>query len=420
MDAMADSRRIAIVSQHLDQLGLDDANSVGSCSRELASELAKQFEVAVYGRAHSKNRQDLPGVKFRFIHENRGDRIAGRFLRRTRRLHPLFNRGFPITTSTSRLASPFWGRAVARDLAKWSPDLILVQHNARRVPLIKRLLPDVTTILLLHQVPFEQERTASYRKAILRADVVAAVSPFTAEATEEYIGRPVSLIRNGVRDKFIETNRIRSDKGPRLLFAAAVSPEKGLHILCGAFARILEELPDATLTIIGGTGARNVANVFPHSNEAYMVEARAMFHGDYRRHIVEQLPTRVVDRIAFRGFVASAELYAAFASADILSMPSLWDESFGLPVVEAMAAGVPVVATESGALPWLVDNNRAGIIVPKGDEAALAKAIINLWKDKNQFARIAKAGKERAINNFLWSKSVEDLLALAPMITKHK
>ncbi len=104
------------------------------------------------------------------------------------------------------------------------------------------------------------------------------------------------------------------------------------------------------------------------------------------------------DRIEFVGAVATADLPAFYRSLDVLAVPSLttasWVEQFGRVAVEAMACGVPVVASDSGALPDVVGG--AGLLVPPGDADALRTALLDVADDPWRHARVHEAAIERA------------------------
>ncbi|HEY0188902.1 MAG TPA: glycosyltransferase [Cellulomonas sp.] len=103
-------------------------------------------------------------------------------------------------------------------------------------------------------------------------------------------------------------------------------------------------------------------------------------------------------RITFEGHLAGAELTVFYRSLDVLAVPSVpapgWLEQFGRVAVEAMALGVPVVASDSGALRDVVGG--AGVLVPPGDAAALADALAAVRDDPAHAARLRAAGTERA------------------------
>jgi glycosyltransferase involved in cell wall biosynthesis len=91
-----------------------------------------------------------------------------------------------------------------------------------------------------------------------------------------------------------------------------------------------------------------------------------------------------------------------YAEAEVAVVPSLY-EGFSLPAVEAMACGVPLVATTGGALPEVVgDDGVSGLLVPPGDPDALAAALLRAFGDPTLRARIGEAGRKRALERFTW------------------
>jgi glycosyltransferase involved in cell wall biosynthesis len=90
-------------------------------------------------------------------------------------------------------------------------------------------------------------------------------------------------------------------------------------------------------------------------------------------------------------------------------VPSVY-EGFGFPAAEAMACGVPVVASDGGALPEVVGN--AGVVVPARNERALAGAIDALYADKEMMTAFATEGKNRVHREFNWTRAVEKMVAV--------
>jgi glycosyltransferase involved in cell wall biosynthesis len=87
-------------------------------------------------------------------------------------------------------------------------------------------------------------------------------------------------------------------------------------------------------------------------------------------------------------------------------IPSL-EEGFGIPAAEAMGCETPVVASDAGGLPEVVEHGVTGLIVPRGDATALAEAIGSLLADPVRRARMGRAGRERALRLFDWDRSAE-------------
>ncbi len=104
--------------------------------------------------------------------------------------------------------------------------------------------------------------------------------------------------------------------------------------------------------------------------------------------------------------VSIEELVRLYNRNQILVSPSL-HEGFGLPAVEAMACGVPVVATRAGALSEIIEDGVTGVLVPPADADALAQALRRLLADPELCHRMGQAGRERVLKNFTWRRTAE-------------
>jgi glycosyltransferase involved in cell wall biosynthesis len=180
-----------------------------------------------------------------------------------------------------------------------------------------------------------------------------------------------SFPRSGVVYSGIEPARFRTPGGPhperwegRLLYVGRLDPRKGIDTAL----RALAALPGATLSVIGrGPDAER----------------------DRLGRLAGQLG--VEDRVTF-GEAERSELAAVYAAADALVFPSEWQEPFGLVPLEAMAAGVPVVATaDGGSAEFLVDGQNC-LVFPPGDDAALVAAIGRLAGDAELRRALVEAG----------------------------
>jgi glycosyltransferase involved in cell wall biosynthesis len=154
--------------------------------------------------------------------------------------------------------------------------------------------------------------------------------------------------------------------------AGRLSPEKGVPVLVTAAAEVLRELPGSRFIVFG--------------------------EGTQRPAIERMIATNGLrGRFVLPGF--RTDLDCLLPSADLFVLPSLTE---GMPnvVLEASAAGVPVVATAVGGTPEVIAHGRTGYLVPKGDADRLAQAIIELLKDEPRRLQLAQAGREFVRTHF--------------------
>lgn len=116
------------------------------------------------------------------------------------------------------------------------------------------------------------------------------------------------------------------------------------------------------------------------------------------------------DRVHIEG--SSDDVRTWIAAADLVVVPSRWQEAFGLAVVEGLAARRPVIATTAGAIPELIEHGRTGMLVPPGDPAALGEAIRACLDDAPMASGLARAGHEEAHRRFGFERLTAELTEL--------
>ena len=167
------------------------------------------------------------------------------------------------------------------------------------------------------------------------------------------------------------------------LFAGAIRPEKGVDYLARAFARLSEENANACLAIAGGSKLW-IEEGWLQGNRLDATE----------RQVLEILAPAIARNRAFMlGIVPPAEIDAYYAASDIFVLPSMFQETFGLVLLEAFSAGLPVIAFRSGGIPELVEDRKNGIIVAQGDEEALYQSMRELMLDRELRERLGAAAE---------------------------
>jgi glycosyltransferase involved in cell wall biosynthesis len=169
--------------------------------------------------------------------------------------------------------------------------------------------------------------------------------------------------------------------GPYALFVGAIEPRKNLSALVGAFASMRED--DVWLVIAGGR-----AEWIPYAADLLAAEVAA-------------LPEAVRRRIVLTGHVRERDRRALLAGASALAYPSRY-EGFGFPVLEAFAAGVPVLTSTASSLPEVAGD--AALLVDPNDPDAIAGGLRRLLEDRPLRARLVEAGAERG-RSFTWEAS---------------
>ncbi len=175
---------------------------------------------------------------------------------------------------------------------------------------------------------------------------------------------------------------------PTVAFAGRMVFEKGASVLVHAFAKILTKIPDARL-ILAGDGVE--------------------------RKPLEKLIANLglSDSVSMPGYILHLEMERLFDAAWVQVVPSLWDEPFGRVAAEAMIRGTAVVASASGGLTEVVgEDGQMGLLVPPGDEEALAEALLHLLQNRALAEQMGKAGREFAAAHFDQQTYVSKILQL--------
>jgi glycosyltransferase involved in cell wall biosynthesis len=223
---------------------------------------------------------------------------------------------------------------------------------------------------------FRTRFAAQAREAAAAADLVIAVSAFTAGQVENYLRIPASRIRvihHGVVRRSLPPLFLPRRK--MVLCVGAIQRRKNQAGLIRAFRAMP---PDWTLVLAGSNGFG--------AEEAFK----------------ELAASRCADRITITGYLPETELAALYGQASIFAFPSL-DEGFGMPVLEAMAAGVPVITSNCSALPEVAGN--AAILIDPQSDPDLAGALQLLGSDEKRREELAASGKIHA-ESFTWAKAV--------------
>ena len=109
--------------------------------------------------------------------------------------------------------------------------------------------------------------------------------------------------------------------------------------------------------------------------------------------------------VEFKGSIIGRKLVEYYQKSNVLVLPSL-SESFGMVLLEAMACKKPVIGSNVGGIPYVIDNDQNGLLVPPKDPQALADAIIKILTNPQLAKKMGEEGYEKVIKNFTWENQV--------------
>lgn len=294
----------------------------------------------------------------------------------------------------------FWTHArLSWEVARHPPSLLWVPAHV--IP-----VNHPSSIVTVHDLGYlhhPEGHTAGQRRMLDRAtrwstriaDRIIAISETTKRDLVDYYHVPESrivVIPHGASEDFrplsdAEAEQVRQRYGliePFVLAVGTIQPRKNYDGLARAMTLVARAGLPHHLVIAGRPG---------------------WLADDVRRRIAE---SGANDRIRFLDYVPADDLPALYGASDVVAFPS-WYEGFGLPAVEAMRCGVPVVVSNRGALPEVVGD--AALIVEPADEKALAGAIINVASDAALRRNLVARGLARG-HEYSWRASAERTLAL--------
>jgi len=191
------------------------------------------------------------------------------------------------------------------------------------------------------------------------------------------------VLYNGVDDALfypLSSDEIRKDHSPTILYVGRLQPEKGVHVLMEAMRILQDRKIHARCKVVGSSFAGG-------SKETV-----------YVRSLRESSPSNV-DFVAFRD---KRDIAKEFRAADILCCPSIWQEALGMVNVEAMACGIPVVATRVGGIPEIASEGGVLLVEPNSP-VEIADALQRLIEDRDLRAKVAEEGLQSFHRRFTWT-----------------
>jgi len=306
-------------------------------------------------------------------------------------------------------------RQVAQDIQAQQCDVIHMNIVFQFVPLMRAYNPQAKIVLHIHSDFLPLFDPVMVEQCLKSVDLVIGCSDYLTNQVRKYLPHVKSqTIYNGadihhftvVNDK--DNKKAKKKDTKQILFVGRISPEKGVHVLIDAFNKVVSHYPQVQMKLIGSENALvpwytldredpQIQNLLPY------------YQGSYPSHLQNRLTSTTTSSVFFLGKVPHFELFEYYQQADIFVFPSVWNEAFGMPIVEAMSMGLPVIATRGGAFPELVEDEKTGLLVERGDAEALAEAILRLLENDNLRIAMGEAGQQRAVEKFAWDYQAQKL-----------
>lgn len=415
--------RVAFVNQPWDNiLPSNDGpgGSIAILTYEFARRLVKHgHQVSLYGAGarldFRKRVEQLEGINFRSMRAVRLEaKLLDIFLNAADRY---LGKPTPERARfTSRRYLSYYGWQVARAVARDGADIIHVHNLFQLVPAIRALNPSAKIVLHMHCEWLSQLAPDIIQKYLNSVDLVIGASDhITSKVAERFpaFSNQCRTIYNGVDiDAFsLPATQADTDETQHLLTVGRISPEKGIHLLIEAFAKIHHAHPNAVLDIVGPYAPVAFQFLVGLSDDERVASLATYYEADkgsYLDQVQALIPAHLTDKVRFLGGVPYSEIAARYQQADIYVNAS-YSESFCMPVAEAMANELPVVAARAGGIQEIVVHGQTGFLFDIGDVDMLADGISCLLQEAALRRTMGTAGRKRVVDVFSYDRLVNRL-----------
>jgi glycosyltransferase involved in cell wall biosynthesis len=303
-----------------------------------------------------------------------------------------------LATVSNTPIHPAWPIRLRRVLRRLAPDVVNAHAPVPGLADLTAYVSPAPVVLTYHAGSLVKgghradPLLRAYERHVLprvfdRCAALVAVSPV---ALSQATGR-AELVPPGVDVELFTPPGAGAVREPRILYVGRVertSRWKGLWVLVDAMAELRETLPDVRLSIVGS------------GDDVAPLQKRAADLG-------------IADLIDWHGEVRHEDLPDHYRRAGVAVLPSLTEsESFGMTLIEAMAAGCPVVGSRVGGIPFVVRDGVDGLLVPPGEPSALAGALASVLTDPGRCATLGEAGRRAAVDRWSWPRQEDAMIGL--------
>jgi glycosyltransferase involved in cell wall biosynthesis len=299
----------------------------------------------------------------------------------------------PIDKYLLKKLGPNMSNVIVRPMKGWLRVWLPIRMISDRVNVFlalgqavpPRMSPTIQTIGVIYDLAFEkykEEYGDSYTRLHVNTQYVAKKSKHIltiSETVKKEIHKMyktpltnISVVSLGVRQFVKKKDTKTLPKGKYFLYVGSLKKIKNVPVILQAYEKFsLSTKREVELVLVGG-------NKWKDTN----IEK-----------VLNKMSDGTIEKISFRGYADDSEIHSLYKNAIAFVSPSL-DEGFGLPFLEAMSEGCPVIGSDAGAIPEVV--GKAGILVNPTDVQSLTRAMIDVYESPELRAKLSKKGLERS------------------------
>jgi len=286
-----------------------------------------------------------------------------------------------------RLSLSYLRDAIVPGLRDVKPgDVIWVQNDRKHVAALTPFAKEKRLKLVLHMhnsIPVNTSK--GVLRELAKIKIVCCCSFLKVETEQNFSEiKAYRVLLNGADAKLFSPRNNASEtasEGPRtILFAGRLVKEKGVHVLMDAMRLLEQRGVAARCWVVGST----------------------RFGGSKLERYGRELQRNAPASVGFLGYKSGTELAQIFRDCDIYAAPSVWNDPFPLAVLEALASGLPVVASRRGGMPEAFKDG-GGLLVNSGSPSELADAFQTILADETLRRRLAQEAHTSFLKNFTWS-----------------
>lgn len=307
----------------------------------------------------------------------------------------------------------------ARITAQVKDAAIVIVHNEPNLLLLMRKQAQQQWILHMHNNHLNHAAFKwLYQRMLHQVDLVICVSAYIQKmaqqaypqhaykfvvlfnATDTEMFQPYGQAAQAAVSELLQL----PEATPLVLYVGRLTQEKGVDVLIQAFKQILHTHPNVRLVVAGSSFFEGAAVT------------------SYQKRLAE-IARPIAHHIVFTGYIPHTQLKHLYAAANIVALPSVWQDPCPLVVLETMASGTCIIASRVGGVPEVIDHGVNGVLVMPNQVDELAQALSTLLAEPQRASQMAQAARQKVLHGYAWEHLVQKLeqllLNLQPNIKTH-